>query len=444
MILSIKFFVCLFSIVSSNVVALDTRAFNNAPVKFQSNQHEKQDIFSYLNILETYYNDALENSKNLGLVDYSFDDFKTDYYNQSLTIDSFTDSFRNLDFLQTLSDRDNRLENNNRSSVPDAWIDDSSGTPVFSRYPIYNNQNGLYYNLLSAGDILHESRADTTFFVHHVAMINDTNAYLDGCYYIQTIEAMPINGLNQSANGVLYGFLDDQRICQYGLTFYRVSSLTSTQRNGALSFINSQYHYNYDVGHWSLWRNTDTYYNSGWYCSEIIWAAFYSVGINLDGFDPVNPGDNIAILPDDIKNSSLVEGIDIGSCYIKATVVSKGWFSWTISLYNPNLTTMHAEYNSKMCFDNDAATWDTSALTDIVYINIPSLSSVTVVISENWFATTIACSSYVHRMPYGHGQLYTARYITYANNLIANPPSLNERHSYLFSCDFDPQASSLC
>ena len=73
-------------------------------------------------------------------------------------------------------------------------------------------------------------------------------------------------------------------------------------------------------------------------------------------------------------------------------------------------------YNSLMCFDNDAKGW-TSQLKNwknnkvTIYYN----DYKDVVISENWFATTIAIS-YVAR---------NTRYITYANGLQSNSQQLN-------------------
>ena len=66
---------------------------------------------------------------------------------------------------------------------------------------------------------------------------------------------------------------------------------------------------------------------------------------------------------------------------------------------------IEVEYNAKMCYWDDARNW--TGLNDVAKIDLKPYETHEVSISENWFATSIACS-YIDN---GH------RVITCANNL---------------------------
>lgn len=98
--------------------------------------------------------------------------------------------------------------------------------------------------------------------------------------------------------------------------------------------------------------------------------------------------------------------------YLQLSNKGKSSGKWTIQIYNPLNQTVTAYYNKKMCNYDDAKNW--TGLKDVASINIPAKSSREVIISENWFATSIAIS-------YNYNG---NRLISYANNL-SNNGSLN-------------------
>lgn len=91
--------------------------------------------------------------------------------------------------------------------------------------------------------------------------------------------------------------------------------------------------------------------------------------------------------------------------YPTLEVVSKTGSTWLIRVENTSSAGINLEYNSKMCFFNDAKNW--AGLNDVVSKYFAPYEFKYVSISENVFATSITCS-------YVRGG---ERIITYANNL---------------------------
>lgn len=94
--------------------------------------------------------------------------------------------------------------------------------------------------------------------------------------------------------------------------------------------------------------------------------------------------------------------------YLSISSLSKSGASWNVTIRNNTIYKLNAQYNSKMCFENDAKNW--TGLNNIKNVSIMPLDTITVSISENFFATSITMSY----------QMYNQRYITYAKNLNAN------------------------
>lgn len=94
--------------------------------------------------------------------------------------------------------------------------------------------------------------------------------------------------------------------------------------------------------------------------------------------------------------------------YPIVSIFMKSGSKWFIWVENTSSAGINLEYNSKMCFLNDAKNW--SGLNDVVSIYIAPYALNIMTISENVFATSITCS-------YVRGG---ERIITYANNLNAD------------------------
>ena len=153
--------------------------------------------------------------------------------------------------------------------------------------PQLNNYE-YYYSLVEDGDIVWDPisgfEQDCINVVTHAGMI--VNNHKVGRYwrsdlgrywyfnFVETVEAY--------ASGVRFGFLDDERILRNGTKILRVRNATQTQRRDACDFMLSQLGKPYSL------PILDSYVgpcpgrgNSTWYCTQLVFAAYNSVGINI-------------------------------------------------------------------------------------------------------------------------------------------------------------------
>lgn len=114
-------------------------------------------------------------------------------------------------------------------------------------------------------------------------------------------------------------------------------------------------------------------------------------------------------------NLSLTTYTNTVTVYSECLEISKVEYDWgwVVTVHNPNSYSVKLEYNEKMCFEDDAIKWN---LSDIKTENISPYGSVTVSISENWFATCVAVSY--------KDKSKGKRYITYAYDLNKIIPSI--------------------
>lgn len=167
-----------------------------------------------------------------------------------------------------------------RSSM---WQDNiGTSSPALPQEASYSD-----YNILSKvkkGDIVEETSGGVAALTGHIAIVQ--GKYWDSTYqqyYIRLIEA--------GVDGVVYGVLDDTRYDNRGINIYYVTSATSTQKTDAVDFCLDQLGKDYN---WVailnssnpsgiLYQCQSSSNSSSWYCSELVWAAYYNQGINLNG-----------------------------------------------------------------------------------------------------------------------------------------------------------------
>ena len=106
--------------------------------------------------------------------------------------------------------------------------------------------------------------------------------------------------------------------------------------------------------------------------------------------------------------------------YLEIHNNGKNGNKWKISVKNPFSRGLWINYNSKMCFEDDAKNWKN--LNDVEYLYIEGNQIANIEIQENWFATSIALS-YLFEPD-------DKRIITYANNLNSNG-SMNIMYNYI-------------
>ncbi|MDD6302916.1 MAG: hypothetical protein PUA56_06435 [Bacillales bacterium] len=161
--------------------------------------------------------------------------------------------------------------------------------------------------------------------------------------------------------------------------------------------------------------NTDINSNS-WYCSELIYAAYMFTYIDLSN------GNSSIVTPSDILNSPNTYFLEGLSDYLVFRIVSKSGTRWSIEIKNLYRGTVVGEYNTKMCFENDARNWNLNK--DLALFTLNSVDSCIVTISENFLAGCIVAS--VQRTY--NNVLY--RVITYGKNLNKSTKTMNQYHIY--------------
>lgn len=400
-------------------------------IQRKENQHSTADIalenaenvVSYIDVLRTYYDIAI---LNVAEPTKSFDEFFDEYYedDNDLKLFEYTVDFAMNNGVESTIIQD-RLCNNyysnssasmrNSDSIVEDYILSSTDYGTFTPQSEFKRQpyRLIYdYSLIKKGDIVYET--DTIFYdIGHTALI--TNMRQNSFYgtYVQTIEAV-------GGAGVAFGFLDDLRMAEFKIKILRVKNATTVDIESAINFCSSQLGKPYSL---NPNRANTSINSSSWYCSELIYGAYYSVGVNLrlmrtpDGYEYyVGSG----VYPLDLYNSCNTTLVDIPFFgFLDLSVEGKSGTTWSIKIFNNNSNVITAYYNTKMCTEPNAKNW--SNLNHITSVEINPNSSVIVNISENWFAGYITVS-YVN---------VSKRYITYANELNNSSKSLTSYHNFI-------------
>ena len=149
------------------------------------------------------------------------------------------------------------------------------------------------------GDIIQETGGGIALITGHIAIV-------EGTFYDAGQSQLYIRLIEVGISGVVYGVLDDTRYQHRSIAIHRVASASTSQKNGAINFCISQLGKPYNPVVFAVNPNEpilpgslgqcSTGNASCWYCSELVWAAYYGEGINLYGFT----------IPDNIYYPSLL------------------------------------------------------------------------------------------------------------------------------------------
>ncbi len=200
-------------------------------------------------------------------------------------------SIRDFDFYDTTYDANNHI-NNHGPRKPVYYGNPNSFDPS-------ENNFEYYYDYLQIGDLVWDPISglttedcpnlqtvqtwDMVNAVTHMGMIVQTlkcgrvvnsNGNSEYFNFIETVEAV--------ASGVRFGVLDDERILRFGTKVLRVIYASQSERINAVSFMVSQ------VGKPYTLKILDDYQgpvwgenNSTWYCTQLVFAAYYHAGVNI-------------------------------------------------------------------------------------------------------------------------------------------------------------------
>lgn len=237
----------------------------------------------------------------------------------------------------TLKEYEQKISNTRFSSLPIQYFN-GTGEKLPDE-AVFNNNHSLLSHV-QKGDIMYEEGA-----VGHAAIVEgrfyDTH---QSRFYIRVIEAV--------TKGVLRGIIDDGRIETMGVRVFSVNGASSAQKDAAVQFCVSQLgkDYNFDLfPHYNAEATT-------WYCSELVWAAYYRQGISLCAV-PAYPYTDYAIFPYSLVDNNKVTERMITSDYraetylydLPTTAQSDG-YKWArapiIQLFNDGIMSSYSRYFS--------------------------------------------------------------------------------------------------
>lgn len=172
--------------------------------------------------------------------------------------------------------------NQTRSAEGKYYYNTGLTLPAEASYGKYN-----LCDVAQIGDIIYEANGGFGI-TGHIAIVEGIYTHSNGTVFIRVIEA--------GWFGVKRGILDDTRYDEKDATILRVSGATTANKRKAVAFCYSQLDKDYLIDF-----AKDTSINeSDWYCSEMVWAAYKSCGIDIEVSSLGEPG----ITPRDILNSS--------------------------------------------------------------------------------------------------------------------------------------------
>jgi len=178
----------------------------------------------------------------------------------------------------------------------DYWYNTDLNLPIGVNY----HQSNML-ETLQPGDIVFEATGSFGI-TGHVAIV-------EGIYFSETYQQYFVRLIEAISVGVARSILTPTRMIEKEDSVYRVKDVTYEQIEGALEFMIAQLGKPYEI---ALWKNADAS-NPDWYCSELIWAAYYNQGIFLDIDDNDDHGSYIT--PREMIASPLVELIIFDGCF---------------------------------------------------------------------------------------------------------------------------------
>lgn len=245
--------------------------------------------------LELSYQNIIEYADENGIpLEMDFEAFVEEYLNSGYeSISAYEEAYYEL---FSTNESSNNIDDDVDADGQDSSSSGSDKWYYNTGLSLPRTANYNKYNLLSVvekGDIIFESKGGFGI-TGHIAIVE--GKYYSAArkqFYIRVIEAVKPDGLPNGA--VCRGVLDDERVDDKGVSVLRVSIASNTKINTAIEFCKSQLGKEYDLDI----PNKDTEANQpDWYCSELVWAAYYRQGIDIETTNTVNqPG----ITPLDIQ-----------------------------------------------------------------------------------------------------------------------------------------------
>jgi len=372
-------------------------------------------VLSYEDIFQQYYDLTVAklNAQNK-VVDFTIADFRDNYYESNLRLDEYVESYLSTPVIEESAPRALVPLRASGSSSDEKYIlkgnisnpknSDGSANPNFdpATTPTSAIQRNISYassaayNRVSNGDIVIETHT-SQFNMGHAAFVYNTTKNAAGklsgrSTYIQTIEAV--------GGGVQFGFLDDDRMTKFGVVIVRPKDMYGSTVSNAKYFIYEQLGKPYYLPT-SQGSYQTSLYSAHWYCSELVYAAYYYAGKTI-----ASPTSGGWIWPWNIQWSNKVEFVSYNNT-LDIEYMGKTNGKFKLRIYNKTGSTQEVYYNSKKCFKDDAKNWKNLSDYQNNHFSLQDGKSKDVLISSNWFADAFAVSFVSN----------SKRYITYASDI---------------------------
>ncbi len=207
----------------------------------------------------------------------TFENFQSEYQAGTYRdIDQYLDTYYNL--LKPEDVKDQTLE---FVDVPKWYYNTGTSLPQMPHYSKYD----LLYRL-KVGDILFEANGGHGITAHIAIVEGKFYDYHLNTRYVRIVEAI--------SDGVVRSVVDDQRFDDRAVTILRTAEPFAIRRQ-AVDFCVSQIGKKYLLD----FAKETSRDEPDWYCSELVWAAYYNLGLDLETDSLLNePG----VTPRDIKN----------------------------------------------------------------------------------------------------------------------------------------------
>ena len=241
-----------------------------------NNDHSKEDI----KIVAAYRSVMTYAKENNIPLDMSFETFIKEYESGNyVDVDEYTNVYHSI-----LNTPENTSTAPYSSGSSKWYYNTGTSLPQEADYSKYR-----LLDVVRKGDLIFEAKGGFGITAHI--------AIVEGIYYSSTQNQYYIRIIEAIDKGVVRSVLDDERVNDKDVTILRVPSATSSQINNAVNFCTGQLGKAYKLDF-----AKDTSPNEkDWYCSELVWAGYYSQGIDIETSAVINePG----VTPRDIRNSN--------------------------------------------------------------------------------------------------------------------------------------------
>ncbi len=187
-----------------------------------------------------------------------------------------------------------KVNENNKELEPNLNKKWYYNTGIFlAKKPTYDK-----YHLLSnvqSGDIIFENKGGFG--------LNSHIGIVEGIFYNETFDCKYVRVIETTNDGVVRSVLDDERIDDHSTVVLRAKN-ESIVASAATDFCIAQLGKSFCLD----FKKNISKKEEDWYCSELVWAAYKSLGIDIESIElPNEPG----ITPNEIRNSDELIEVEI-------------------------------------------------------------------------------------------------------------------------------------